>query len=68
LHPDFISLDPQQYFFTQQSRQPCVQPPTWRIWSLYLCPPVTGWPSYTPRHRGHSSSPSTTRGATVVVF
>jgi hypothetical protein len=28
LHPDFISLDPQQYFFTQQSRQPCVQPPT----------------------------------------
>jgi hypothetical protein len=27
--------------FTEQGRQPCVQPPAWRIKSLYLCPPVT---------------------------
>jgi hypothetical protein len=25
-------------------------PPTWRARSLYLYPPGTGWPSYTPRH------------------
>jgi hypothetical protein len=25
-------------------------PPTWRTRSLYLYPPGTGWPSYTPRH------------------
>jgi hypothetical protein len=25
-------------------------PPTWRARSPYLCPPRTGWPSYTPRH------------------
>jgi hypothetical protein len=24
--------------------------PTWMARSLYLCPPGTGWPSYTPRH------------------
>jgi hypothetical protein len=24
--------------------------PTWRVRSPYLCPPGTGWPSYTPRH------------------
>jgi hypothetical protein len=35
-------------FSIEQCRQPCVQPPTWRIRSLYLCPPVSGWPSYTP--------------------
>jgi hypothetical protein len=33
--------------FAEQDRQPCVQRPTWRSISLYLCPPVTGWPSYT---------------------
>jgi hypothetical protein len=45
-------------------RQPCVQPPTWRTTSLYLCPPVTGWliVSCTPRHRVPFPSPSTTRG------
>jgi hypothetical protein len=48
--------------------KPCVQPPTWRSRSLYLCPPVTGWPSYAPRHRVPFSSPSTTRRATVGVF
>jgi hypothetical protein len=25
-------------------------PPTWKARSLYLYPPGTGWPSYTPRH------------------
>jgi hypothetical protein len=34
--------------FTEQGRQPCVQPPTWRTRSLYLYPPVTGWPSIPP--------------------
>jgi hypothetical protein len=37
-------------FFTEQGRQPCLRPPTWRTKSLCLCPPVTGWPSYTPSH------------------
>jgi hypothetical protein len=37
--------------FTKQGRQPCVQPPTWRTRSLYLCPQVTGCYSYTPRYR-----------------
>jgi hypothetical protein len=35
-------------FFTEQGQQPWVQPPTWMTGSLYLCPPVTGWPSYNP--------------------
>jgi hypothetical protein len=38
-------------FFTEQGRQPCVQPQIWKARSLYLGPPVTGWPSYTPRHQ-----------------
>jgi hypothetical protein len=46
-------------FFTDQARQPCVQPPTWRHRSLYLCAPATGWSNYTPRHRVPFSSPST---------
>jgi hypothetical protein len=29
---------------------------------------VTGWPSYTPRHRVPFSSPSTTRRAAMAVF
>jgi hypothetical protein len=37
-------------FFTEQGRQPCVQIPTWRTWSLYLRPLVKEWPSYTPKH------------------
>jgi hypothetical protein len=46
--------------FTEQSRQPRVQPPAWRTRSLYLYPPVTGWVRF--------SSPSTTRRDTVEVF
>jgi hypothetical protein len=42
--------------------------PTWRARSPYLYPPVTGWPSYTPRHWVPFSSPPTTRRATVEVF
>jgi hypothetical protein len=54
--------------FTEQGRQPCVQPPTWRTRSLYLCPPVTQWPSYTPGNRVPFSTPSTTRRVRVEVF
>jgi hypothetical protein len=55
-------------FFTEQGCQPCAQTPTWRTRSLYLCHPVTGWPSYTPRHRVPFSSPLTNLRATVEVF
>jgi hypothetical protein len=37
---------------TEHGRQPCVQPATWRTRSLYLCPPVTRWSSYTPQVPG----------------
>jgi hypothetical protein len=43
-------------------------PPNWRARSPFLCPPRTGWPSYTPRHWVPFSSPPTTRKATVGVF
>jgi hypothetical protein len=42
--------------------------PTWKASSPYLCPPVTEWRSYTPRHWVSFSSPSTTGRAMVVVF
>jgi hypothetical protein len=42
--------------------------PTRRTRFLYLCPPVTGWPSYIPRHRVPFSLLSTTRRAAVEVF
>jgi hypothetical protein len=29
------------------------KPPTWRTRSLFLCPPMAGWSSYTPRDRDH---------------
>jgi hypothetical protein len=68
LHPVFTSLNFTTIIsFTEQHGLPCVQPPTWRTRSLYLCSLVTGWPSYTPRHRVPFSSPSTTRRATVEV-
>jgi hypothetical protein len=56
------------YFFTEQDQQPCVQPPTWRTRSLYFCPSITGWSSYIPIHRVPFSSHSETRRATVEVF
>jgi hypothetical protein len=34
-------------------------PPTWRVRSLYLYPPGTGWPSYTPGHWVPFMSPLT---------
>jgi hypothetical protein len=65
----FNSLDfPAVIFFTEQIRHLYVRPPTWRTSSLYLCLPVTGWLSYTPRHRVPFPSPSTTLIATVEVF
>jgi hypothetical protein len=36
-------------------------PPTWRARFPYLCPPGTGWPSYTPGHCVPFLSPLTTR-------
>jgi hypothetical protein len=42
--------------------------PTWRDRSPYLCPPGTGWPSYTPQNWVPLLSPRTTRRATVEVF
>jgi hypothetical protein len=41
---------------------------TWKARSPYLCPPVTGWPSYTSKHWVPFSSPPTTCRATVEVF
>jgi hypothetical protein len=43
-------------------------PPTWRVRSLNLYPPGTGWPSYTPRQWVPFLSSPTTRRATVEVF
>jgi hypothetical protein len=45
-----------------------VQSPIKRTRSLYLCPPVTGWPKYTPRHQVPFSSPPATATTTVEVF
>jgi hypothetical protein len=42
--------------------------PTWRAVSLYLYPPVTGWPFYTTRHWVPVSSPPTICWAMVEVF
>jgi hypothetical protein len=39
-------------------------PPIWSARSPYLCPPGTGWPSYTPGPWVPFSSSSTTRRAT----
>jgi hypothetical protein len=55
-------------FFTEQSLQPCVQPPAWGTRSLYLCPSVTGWASYIPRPQVPFSSRPMTHRATVEVF
>jgi hypothetical protein len=46
--------------FTEQVLQSCVQPPMWMTRFVYLCPPVTGWRSYTPRYLVPFSSRSTT--------
>jgi hypothetical protein len=54
-------------FLTEQGHHLCIQPLTWRTRSLYLCSPVTGWPSYTPMHWDHFSSPAFCR-ATLKVF
>jgi hypothetical protein len=39
-----------QHDFTGWGCQPHAQPPIWRTVPLYVRPPETGWPSYTPRH------------------
>jgi hypothetical protein len=51
----------QQYCsFTEKGRQPCVQPPTWRTGSLYLCSPVTE-----PKYQVNTRT-KTTREASVL--
>jgi hypothetical protein len=55
-------------FFTEQGHQPFFHPSTWRTWSLYLCPPLTGCPSNTLRNRVPFPLPSMTCKATVEVF
>jgi hypothetical protein len=53
LHPGFELFGfRDSIFYIKQGPQSCVQPPTWRTRSLYLCPPVRGWPSYTPQAPG----------------
>jgi hypothetical protein len=42
--------------------------PIWRVRSLYLYSPGTGWPSYTSRHWVHFSSSPPIRRVTVEVF
>jgi hypothetical protein len=44
--------------FTQQGRQPCVQPSTWRTRSLFLSPQWQGRPIIPP---GLTSPPATRR-------
>jgi hypothetical protein len=53
-----------------QSRVVCLasNPQIWRTRSLYLCPPVTRWPSYTPGHWVTFLSPSTALRAAVEVL
>jgi hypothetical protein len=54
--------------FTVHNSRPCIRHRTWNTRSLYLCPPVTGWPRYTPRHQVPFSSPTKYRRVTVEVF
>jgi hypothetical protein len=67
-HPVSTSLDFATVIFLDSKVVSLASSPsTWRTRSLYLCPPVTGWPSYTPRHRIPFPSPSATRRTTVEV-
>jgi hypothetical protein len=42
-----VAQNPKPYFTVSS-----VTPPTWRARFPYLCPPGTGWPSYTPGING----------------
>jgi hypothetical protein len=65
----FISLNfATTIFLHSQGRQLCAQRQFWRSRSLCLCPPVTGWPSYTPRLRVPFPSPSATLRSTAGLF
>jgi hypothetical protein len=59
-----VPRDSRQYFIV-----PILEtPPTWKASSLYLYPPGTGWPIYTPGHQVPFPFPLTIRRATVEVF
>lgn len=55
-------------FYTEQGCQPSVQPRNLRSRCLYLCPPVRGWPTNTPRHQVPFPSSSATRKAAMEIF
>jgi hypothetical protein len=42
--------------------------PNWRTRSLYLYPPGTGWPGYTPRHWGFPLSDNNNKKTTTFVW
>jgi hypothetical protein len=52
LHPIFSSSDSARVFFFFYRTKSSALRSTTNLgdWSLYSCPPVTGWPSYIPRH------------------
>jgi hypothetical protein len=55
--------------FLYWARSSALHPtPTWGTRSVYLCSPVTGWPSYNPRHWIAFLSSSVACRATVEVF
>jgi hypothetical protein len=43
LHQVFTNLESATIIFTEQGRQSCIQPPTWRTRSLCLWPPIPHW-------------------------
>jgi hypothetical protein len=58
-----VAQNPQPYFTVSSET-----PPTSRARFPYLCPPGSGWPSYTPGHWVAFTSPRTACRTTVEVF
>jgi hypothetical protein len=58
----------QQFFLHSKVVSLASKTQNWGTRSLYLCCPVTGWISYTPRNRVPFSSSSTTRRTMVEVL
>jgi hypothetical protein len=58
-----VAQNPKPYFTVSSET-----PPTWKARFLYLYPPGTGWPSYTPGHWVPFRSSFTTRRVMVEVF
>jgi hypothetical protein len=62
----FFGFCNNNFYFTEQGHQPCIQPPVWWTRSLYLCPSVSEWPSYTPSYQVPFLSPMTPRAMVEV--